>query len=163
MIKEINNLEEVLNKEIEAYSNLEKYLSDKKTVIVQRDVEKLKHIDMEIQSWSNKIQTLDAKLKQISSDFEGENLTLNQIIERIEKENKPSGLPVLKSKLNNIADKTRRQNKINLELLEHTMKIIENSVNIIANAMAPEVSSYNKRGRKIENNVETVSSIMHEA
>jgi len=163
MIKEINDLEEVLNKEIEAYSNLEKYLSDKKTVIVQRDVEKLKHIDMEIQSWSNKIQTLDAKLKQISSDFEGENLTLNQIIERIEKEKKPSELPVLKNKLNNIADKTRRQNKINLELLEHTMKIIENSVNIIANALAPEVSSYNKRGRKIENNAETVSSIMHEA
>ena len=70
---------------------------------------------------------------------------------------------MLKSKLNNIADKTRRQNKINLELLEHTMKIIENSVNIIANALAPEVSSYNKRGRKIENNVETVSSILHDA
>jgi len=163
MIKEINALEEVLNKEIEAYSNLEKYLSDKKTVIVQRDVEKLKHIDMEIQSWSDKIQTLDVKLKRISSDFEGENLTLNQIIERIEKENKRTELPVLKNKLNNIVDKTRRQNKINLELLEHTIKIIDKSVNIIANALVPEVSSYNKRGRKTEHNAETVSSVIHEA
>jgi hypothetical protein len=163
MIKEITALEEVLNKEIEAYSNLEKYLSDKKDVIVKRDVEKLKYIDLEIQNWSEKIQTLDSKLMHISSDFEGENLTLNQIIERIENEQKQSELPTLKNKLKNIADKTRRQNKINLELLENAMKLIENSVNIIANAIVPEISSYNKRGRKIENAAGIVSSIVHEA
>ncbi|OGH99416.1 MAG: hypothetical protein A2104_02390 [Candidatus Melainabacteria bacterium GWF2_32_7] len=163
MKTEILELEEVLNKEIEAYSKLEKYILDKKDSLISGDIEKLRNIDYEIEKFNSETGILEGKRAKITSKFGHENLSLREIIKKIEKEDKAEKISGLRIKLKNLAENIQRQNKINNQLIKHSLNILEFSIVSIANALMPEASAYNNFG-KINNNQQSkgVSSINHE-
>lgn len=164
MITEVKELEKILNQEIEAYSRLERYIIDKKESLVSGDIDKLRNIDCEIEKIASETEILEKQRTQVTRKFGNENLTLKEIIEKIEQEDKTEKISGLRQKLKNIGGNIARQNKINAQLIEHSLRIIEYSVISIANILMPEASSYNNFGKiKGSNNKPGVSSVIHEA
>lgn len=159
MNKEILELEQLLNQEIEAYSKLEEYISGKNTYLIKGDMEKVKTVDEELEKYNYIIGKLEEKRKQIYPA----NVTLKQIIAKIEDKEQADKLSKLREKIKNILSNVQKQSTVNTELLKHSMKIVENSITVIANALIPEGSAYNQKGiHKTSKQLYTMSSVDHE-
>jgi len=159
----ILELENVLNQEIDVFSKLEKYITDKKKHLINSDIESLRVVDIEIEKLSVLIQNLELKKSKFLNKS-GKNLSLSKVIEEIEDKNKANELSLLKEKIKTQALNIHRQNNINAQLIEHSLKLIENTVKIITNALMPENSAYNNLGQSRKNQVKAgVSSINQEA
>jgi hypothetical protein len=159
MNTEILELEKILNQEMEAYSKLEEYITDKKDCLVRGDIEKIKTIDTELEKYNYAVEKLEEKRKQIYP----ENLTLKEIIKGIENKEHAERITALRGKIKGILSNIQKQNTINMELLKYSLKIVENSIVTIANVLIPEGSAYNRKGisKKRENTL-NLSSIEHE-
>jgi len=146
MKKDILELEKILEQEINACSQLEKYISEKKDFLIKGDIENLIKTDIELEKYNSAVKKLDEKRIELNMD---ENpLEIKNLKQQ------------LKEKLVNI----EKQNNINDELIKHALKIIESSVLSITKVLVPESTSYNNRGEIIkEENTPTISSIIHEA
>lgn len=159
MNKEVFELEKILNQEIEAYLKLEEYIDGKKNYLINNDIEKVKSVDTELEKYNQIVEKLEQKRKQIYPD----NLSLKEIIERIENKEQANKISSLRDKLKSILPNIQKQNTINAELLKHSLKIVEKSINIIANVLVPEGSAYNQNGMsKFEKRFSNLSSIEHE-
>ncbi len=160
MNTEILELEKILNQEIEAYSKLEEYITDKKNCLIKGDIEKIKTIDTELEKYNFAVEKLEEKRNKIYP----ENLTLKEIIQRIENKEHAERISVLRIKIKNIALNIQKQHTINTELIKHSLKIIESSIISIANVLVPEGSAYNKKGAlKTREKIMNLSSVEHEA
>ena len=160
MNKEILELEEILNREIEAYAKLEEYIVGKKEYLINGDIEKVKTVDTELEKYNFVIEKLEHKRKQIYP----ENITLKEIIKKIENKEDADKISKLRDKIKNILPNIQKQNTINMELLKQSLKIVENSIVVIANVLVPEGSAYNRKGMsKITKNLSGLSSVEHEA
>jgi len=158
--KEILELEKILNQEIEAYSKLEEYISGKKQHLINGDMEKIIAVDVKLEKYNQVVEKLEEKRKQIYPD----NSTLKEIIERIENKEQANRISKLRDKIKNLLSGIQKQNIINIELLKHSLKIIENSIVVIANTLVPEGSAYNQNGAiKTKKRLSNLSSIEHEA
>lgn len=160
MNNEIIQLEEILNKEIEAYLKLEEYISEKNECLIKNDLEKIKSVDEELTKYNFVIEKLEEKRKQIYP----ENLTLGEIIKRIENKEHAGRISALREKIKNILNNVSKLSVVNSELLKFSLKIVENSIVVIANALVPEGASYNKKGiSRNKNDILNISSVEHEA
>lgn len=163
MKTEILELEKILNEEIEAYTRLEKYILKKRDSLISGDLEKLKNIDDEIEKFGHEAEEIETKRIKTGKKLGNENLTLKEIIERIEEEDKAENFSNLRTKLKTIIENINRQNKVNTQLIEHSLKIVEHSIVAIANILIPEATAYNNFGKISKNQVKTgVSSVIHE-
>ncbi|MDD3014308.1 MAG: flagellar export chaperone FlgN [Candidatus Gastranaerophilales bacterium] len=159
----ILELENVLIQELDIFSKLEKNIIDKKKHLVKSDIESVRIVDIEIEKLSDLIKDLEFKKAKILSKT-GKNLNLSKVIEELEDKNKAKTLSLLKEKIKTIVSNIYRQNNINSQLIEHSLKLIEHTVKIITNVFMPESSAYNSLGRVKKNQVQTgVSSISQEA
>ncbi len=158
--KAILELEKILNNEIEAYSKLEEYISEKRSYLVTGDIEKITAVDSELEKYNNVVEKLEEKRKQIYP----ENFTLKEIIKRIENKEHSNKISTLRDRIKDLLFNINRQNSMNQELLKYSLKIVENSIAVIANAIVPEGSAYNRQGAtKIEKRLYDLSSVEHEA
>lgn len=164
MQSEILELEKILNEEIEAYSKIEEFIHDKKDSLIKCDVERLKNIDYNLQQHNCLVAKLETKRKNVTSKISNENLTLGEIISRIEDKNQARRIVTSREKIKEVVTNIKKQNNICNTLIQHGLKLVEFSINSIANALVPEGSSYNRRGKtnKYKSQM-SVSSVIHEA
>lgn len=160
MNNEILELEQILNNEIEAYSKLEEYISGKNEYLIKGDIEKINEVDVELEKYNCIIEKLEEKRKNIYP----ENVTLKEIIEKIENREQADKIANLRNKIKSILLNVQKQSTVNVELLKHSLKIVENSIVVIANALVPEGSAYNQKGvHKASKQLLNISSVEHEA
>lgn len=146
MRNEILELEKILEQEINACSQLEKYITDKNELLVKGDIEGLIKTDKELEKYNEAVKKLEEKRQEIYPDRHPP-----QLKTQVDK---------LKTKLINI----EKLNNINAELLNHSLKIIEGSILSITKVLVPESSSYNRKGKvKQEETTQAISSVIHEA
>ncbi len=165
MKAEIIELEKLLDNEIEAYSQIEQFIVDKKESLIKGDLENLRYADSNIEKFSSVINKLESKKNEITSKLGNENITLSEIISRIENEDKQQAVRLYKSKekIGMLVKNIHRQNNINMELINHSMKLIESTVMLISNALMPEVTGYNNLGKTNKHNSNVgISSIIEE-
>jgi len=160
MVIDTNKLEDILNKEIEIYTELEKWTFDKKQSLVNCDIKNLKRIDKEIKKYTAKAQILEKEKFKLTNS----NLLLKDVIEKIEDKEKVARLSNLSEKLKSTAGNIQKENKVNEQLIKHGLKMLEFTVLSITKVLAPEVSAYNYRGKTNKNNTSVkISSISREA
>jgi hypothetical protein len=159
MSKEVQELEKILNQEIEAYQKLEEYINEKNNYLVKSDIEKVKEIDVELEKYNFAVKKLEQKRKDIYPD----NLTLKEIIDRIEDKEQADNISNLRGQIKEIIPKVQKKNKINQELLKFSLKLVENSLTSIANVIAPEGAAYTRQGAsKTRTSILSISSVDHE-
>lgn len=159
MRKEILELETLLQQEIDACSKLEGYIDDKRQYLVKGDIESIMSVDVELEKYNSALEKLEEKKHQLYP----EKSSLTEIIEGIQEKNQAARLNSLKNKLGGSLQNIQKQNNINAELIKHSLKVIEGSINSIVNVLVPESSSYNNRGKFIqEENAQTISSVIRE-
>ncbi len=146
MRREILELEKILEREINACSQLEKYITEKNDYLIKGDIEGLIKTDIELEKYNEAVKKLEEKRKEIYPD------------------NPPQYIKNLKNKLKDKLVNIEQKNNLNSELLKHALKIVESSILSITKVLVPESASYNNRGKiSREENTETISSIVHEA
>lgn len=160
---DILELENILNQEIDVFSELEKYTIEKKQHLINSDIENLRSVDIEIEKLSVTISDLELKKSQLLSKT-GKLQDLTGAIEELVDKEKASTLTILKNKIKDLVLNIYKQNNINAQLIEHSLKLIEQTVLIITNTLMPETSAYNSSGKVKKNQTKTgVSSIIQEA
>src|ERR1035437_2818471 len=138
MVLDIKEFEKVLDKEINVYLKIEKCVLEKKQSLVVGDLKKLKVIDFELNKYSALAKKLEEERNKVTSSFDKNNLTLKEIIEKIEEKEKRDRLTTLREKLKKIVNSVKSHNDINVKLIEHALKMLELSVLAIAKALIPE-------------------------
>jgi hypothetical protein len=163
MLTDVMELENLLKKELDVFLKLEEYTVEKKKHLIKSDMDNLRNIDIEIEKLGILIKNMELKKSEIlSKSHTNQNLTA--VINNMQDKNSANKLTLLKEKIKKTAVNIHRQNNINAQLIEHSLKLIENTVNIISNALMPESSSYNSHGKVPKKLSPTgVSSIIQEA
>lgn len=159
MQKELQELENILEQELDACLTLEKYLVDKKKSLVKGDIDGVMKADLELQKYNAAVEKLEERKRQISPDSNA----LNAILENMQERNRAQEIKNLDEKLKSTIKNIQKENNITAELIKHALIIVESHVSSIVKAFAPETAHYNNRGKLAKDNeAEFVSSIIHE-
>jgi len=156
-------IETVLNQEFNIISDLEKHMRDKKIFLIKNDIEGLRNVDIEIERLSTLITDLETKKSELLNKTDKKQ-SLSDYLNEINDKNKAKEIFLLKEKIKNKALDVQKQNNINAQLIQHSLKLVEQTVMIITNALMPESSAYNSMGKVKKNKTQAgMSSIIQEA
>lgn len=157
------DLENLLKSELDVCLKLEESVLEKKKHLIHSDIEAMRLVDVEIERLSILLNNFEAKKTEMLKDFnKGKdfNLFLNSLTDK----NSANNVSSLRDRIKISAINIQKQNKINAQLIEHALKLVEGSLMIITNAFMPETSSYNNLGKKQKfQSKNSVSSIVKEA
>lgn len=162
----LDNIEEILDKEIEAYSVLEQHVSDKKELLVQNKVELLEPLDIEIIQQTTKVANLAKARQQQCVYVERIDLTLSELIAKAFEvdESQAERFTEKKEKLESIVFNIQSKNNINAKLIQNSLLIMNKTIEFILKMLVPELDSYNQMGKmKKPNENYKMSSIEQEA
>ena len=152
----LDNVEEIIDKEIQAYNLLEKYILEKTNILTQNKVAFLENLDVEIIQQTTKVANLAKARQQQCVYIERIDLTLSELIKKAFAfdETQAGRLIEKKDKLDLIIDNIQRQN---------TLLIMNKTIEFILKIIAPELDSYNQMGQiKKPNDNYKISSIEQE-
>ncbi len=152
-------LENFINKEIESYSALENYMIQKRDALINSDLEQLNNIDILIQEVSGNIKDLAEQRLTLTGDKKIADFLFN-----LKNDINKKRILSKSNRLKNKAESIKKMNFINTELLKHSMRMVEGTVDIIVSAFKPQNSSYDSLGRKndLKSSI-SLSSIVEEA
>lgn len=147
--KLFQNLIEILDKEIKAYSRLKELFIEKKEALKQSKPDDLGVLDNQILALNNKIIKLNNSRKDIAEELIDREANMSQFIELAERE-APEYIEALeerKVKICNIIPELTLLNNQNVELLKHGIIISNKMLETIINAFAPQGCFYNGAGK----------------
>lgn len=166
MKKYLDNVEEIFDKEIEAYDILEKYITEKTNVLTQNKVESLENLDIDIIQQTTKVANLAKARQQQYVYIERIDLTFSELINKAFScdEVQAGRFKEKKAKLESIALNIQKQNSINAKLIQNSLLIMNKTIEFILKMIVPELDSYNQMGQiKRPNDNYKISSIEQEA
>lgn len=144
------NLTNILDKEIELYTEMRVLYQKKREVLVKNDMAELSDVDTKIIENYETIKKTDSlridAIKMLGEDIPN----MSGLIEKA-KEVCPKYSMKLREqqeKLNNISSAISVLNLTNMELIKHGMILSDKKLNIIIDACAPKGNSYSKTGRE---------------
>lgn len=149
MKDKFKNLIKILDKEIEAYSNLKDLFEEKKEILKKAKSDDLGVLDNKILALNNTIVKLNASRKTIAAELISEEASMSQFIALAE-EQAPEfkeSLMLRKAKICNISDELVKLNNQNVELIKHGIIIADKMLETIIDAFAPQGSIYNGAGK----------------
>lgn len=162
----LDNIEEILDKEIEAYGVLEQYVIEKTDVLTRNKVELLENLDTEIIQQTTKVAHLAKARQQQCIYVERIDLTFNELIQKAlgVSEAQAERFTEKKEKLEALVANIQGKNNINAKLIHNSLLIMNRTIEFIFKIVAPELDSYNQMGQmKRPNDSYKISSIEQEA
>lgn len=144
------NLIEILDKEILAYSRLKDLFEEKFEILKNAKPDDLGVLDNKILALNNKITKLNNSRKDIALKLTGkEDSNMSAFIALAEQDSPDFAEPLKerKVKICNIIPEIMLLNNKNVELLKHGITISNKMLDTIVNAFAPQGSFYNGAGQ----------------
>ncbi len=163
--EQIKTLENVIDKEIDGYKNIEKLYVDKKEILVKGKSTELFDVDAKIVDTYKSINSYSEMRKNISKALNMPTFSLTDIINNI-KEQDAQAAQNLEKKRDEVKELSHRifeLEKINMELLKHGMHVTNKTLEIILRGLKPITEEYNKNGKNITKDQLEMSSIIEEA
>ena len=147
--KLFQNLIEILDKIIDAYTELKKLFEEKKETLKKAKPDDLGVLDNQILALNNKIIQLNNSRQEIAIKLLGEDGNMSAFIELSEREapNFTEKLKERKVKICKIIPDLVLLNNQNVELLKHGIVMSNKMLETIINAFAPQGSNYNGAGK----------------
>ena len=149
MTKNFQTLIQVLDKEIEAYTNLQDLFAEKREVLKKAKADDLGVLDNKILALNNGIIELNKSRQKLAIEMLGKDANMSDFIAFAE-ENAPNFVEPLKErkvKICNIIESITLLNNQNVELLKHGLIISNKMLETIIDAFAPQGSYYNGAGK----------------
>ena len=143
------NLIEVLDKELRAYTELKELFSEKREILKKSRSDDLGVLDNKILALNNKITELNKKRVNLAVQMTGKNCNMSEFIEFAE-QNAPEFVKQLedrKVKICKLIPEITLLNNQNVELLKHGIIITNKMLETIINAFAPQGSYYDETGK----------------
>ena len=148
----MENLIDVLNKEIKEYEGLLELSTEKTSIIASNNLENLQKITEDEQELVSRIANLDKKREEVTKDIANvlnkdvDTLKLSNLVNMLEK--RPEEQAALSKAIDDIktvVESVRRVNDRNAELIRNAMEMVEFELNLLtAMKAAPETANYNK-------------------
>ena len=142
----------LIDKELEAYSELENLFEQKRDLLKQAKSDDLGVIDNKILALNDSIVKLNNARKSASIELLGKDGSMSDFISFAEV-NQPDQKEALLLRKVNICNKIDRLvllNSQNVELIKHGITITNKMLETIVNAFAPQGSIYNGAGKTTE-------------
>ena len=147
---------EILDKEIKAYTELKDLFAEKREILKRAKPDDLGVLDNKIIVLNNDIVKLNKSRQDLSEGMLGKNANMSEFIEFATAE-APEYVEYLKErhvKICNIIPQITLLNNQNVELLKHGIIISNKMLETIINAFAPQGSYYNGAGKTDSHDVD---------
>ena len=156
MKQKLQNLIEILDKELKAYTDLKELFSEKREILKKSRSDDLGVLDNKILALNNKIVKLNKQRETLSVEMTGKNCNMSEFIEFAE-QNAPDFVKQLeerKVKICKLIPEIMLLNQQNVELLKHGIIITNKMLETIIDAFAPQGSYYNGAGKTDSHDVD---------
>lgn len=163
--EQIKTLEEVIDKEIDGYKNIEKLYVDKKEILIKGKSTELFDLDAKIVDTYKSINNYSEMRKNISKALKMPTFSLTDIINSI-KEQDAQAAENFERKREQVKELSHRifeLEKVNMELIKHGMHVTNKTLEIIIKGLKPITEEYNKKGQSTTKEQLEMSSIIEEA
>jgi hypothetical protein len=144
---QLNILQDILNRQAEVYAQVEERMAEKRKILVEGTPHRLATLDQELTALIQKATILERERMDWLTEMGYEDQTLRQVIASLN--------PIWAKPLNDLRDRLLRQmaniqetNRESRSLLDLSIKWIEDTVEVIAQAIAPEAGAYDHKGAK---------------
>lgn len=141
-----NNLSEQLN----LYKYIDRLTLQKKELIIKGDAESLAEIDKHVQTVLCELISLEQKRLRLLGGQLDKNAKISDFIKRLDPDT-AEPLNTIRLQLINVMKNIEKLNKLNVYLIQNSIKWIEHSVTTITNVFLPESAAYNANGRVLTN------------
>lgn len=166
MKESLLKVEQIIDREIEAYQVLEQYIDEKTNILVKNEIAHLEELDERIIEKTTSVAMLARTRQQESINIGRIDLTLSEIVAKaIGVDDILAGrLNEKKQKLDGIVKNIQKKNNMNAKLIDNSLFIMGKTINFIMKMVAPELDSYTQNGqmKKMNENYK-LSSIEQEA
>jgi len=166
MIQEqIKTLENIINKEIDGYKDIEKLYMDKKEILIHGKSEELMNVDEKIMNaYKGLNNSLEAR-RVIMKSMEMPTFSMTDLINKIKTtdEKAAENFEIKKAEANKLAQRIFELDRVNLELIKHGMHVTNKTLEIIIRGLKPITNEYNQKGQNITKEQLEMSSIIEEA
>ena len=149
MNTQFQKLNEILDKEIMAYTKLKELFEEKRDSLKSSKPDDLGVLDNKILALNNKITKLNNERKNLATELGNPEANMSQFIDWA-KEQAPEYVDSLtekKVKICKIIPELTLLNNQNVELLKHGIIISNKMLETVVNAFAPQGSFYNGAGK----------------
>lgn len=145
----IQDLIKILDKELEAYTELKELFSQKRDILKKSRSDDLGVLDNKILALNDKIVKLNKKRETLSVEITGKNCNMTEFIEFAEQNAQDfvKQLEDRKVKICKLIPEITLLNNQNVELLKHGIIITNKMLETIIDAFAPQGSYYNGAGK----------------
>lgn len=147
--KKIQNLIEILDRELKEYTELKNLFEEKRELLKKSRSDDLGVIDNKIIALNNKITKENKERENLAVQLTGKNCNMSEFIEYA-KTHAPEYVPQLedrKVKICKLIPEITLLNNQNVELLKHGIIITNKMLETIIDAFAPQGSYYNGAGK----------------
>lgn len=147
----VEELIEIIAREIEAFNGLLQTLHDKQRAIVEGEIERLNATVEDESRIASETRTLEAerveRSRKLAEHLEMENLNpkLSELIDKVEKRY-AQRLREQRDLLRSLVERIQTMNKNNQFLLNHSLNFIEKSMELLLTSNAP-LNLYKKDGK----------------
>ena len=145
----IQDLIKILDKELEAYTELKELFSQKRDILKKSRSDDLGVLDNKILALNDKIVKLNKERETLSVEITGKNCNMTEFIEFAEQNAQDfvKQLEDRKVKICKLIPEITLLNNQNVELLKHGIIITNKMLETIIDAFAPQGSYYNGAGK----------------
>lgn len=166
MLKEhITQLENIIDKEIDGYKNIEKLYADKKEILVHGKGTDLYEVDTKIVDTYKNINNLSEIRKNITKTMEIPTFSMTDIINKVRQQDEVAAkrLEQKKTAVNELAHKIFELERVNLELTKHGLYLTSKTIEAMLKGVSKVTKEYNQKGQNISKEQLEMSSIVEEA
>lgn len=145
LIKIVNHLES----ELICYQDLSRTYDEQKDVLIKNKHAELQEIDNRFTTLYNKINKLNEVRKKLFNELKPGTNKLSEVIEiaKTEESLHIEKLEKYKETFNKLKTELEKKRYINFELLKNGVTITDKKLGIIIEAITPQGSSYNRKGK----------------
>ena len=165
MIKEqIQTLENLIDKEIDGYKNIEKLYTDKREILISGKSTNLYDVDAKISDSYKMLHNAYESRQKLTKTMDIPTSSMTDIINKIKEQDKAAAekLELKKQEVNELAQRLYKLENTNMELLKHGMHVTNKTLEIIIRGLKPITNEYNQRGQNITKDQLEMSSIVEE-
>ncbi len=140
-------LQNLLNQQAEVYSDVEKQMIQKQHILIEGDPNKLASVDQTLAILGQRLTQLENQRIELLEAMGHQDKTLNEVLQTLP-QHQTKTLRESRSHLIRSIKNIKIENDKTRSLLNLSIRWVEETVELIANALVPEAGTYNATGVK---------------